>query len=145
MSRPSVDEYYLRNALLVASRATCARRAVGCVLVNDLGHVLSTGYNGKPRNMLHCTDAPCLGAYAASGTHLDKCQAVHAEQNALLQCKDTEDIYTAYITASPCITCVKMLLNTSCQRIVFAEQYPHGEAESIWSMVHTDGWIHLEP
>ena len=43
--------------------------------------------------------------------------------NALLQCKDTQAIETAYITTSPCWTCVKLLLNTGCKGIVFAEEY----------------------
>jgi len=74
----------------------------------------------------------CVGATAPSGTGLDSCQAIHAEQNALLQCRDAWAIDTCFVTASPCVTCIKLLLNTSCQRIVFAEQYPHGDSEKWW-------------
>ena len=45
-SRPSKDEYFLAMAVLVAARGTCARRNVGCVLVDSRNHVLATGYNG---------------------------------------------------------------------------------------------------
>jgi dCMP deaminase len=58
--------------------------------------------------------------------------ATHAEQNALLQCRDVEQIDTCYTTASPCITCVKLLMNTGCRSIVFAEEYPHPEAMDLW-------------
>ena len=154
-SRPDKDTYFLRMAQLVASRSTCLRRSVGCVLVNERGHVLATGYNGVAAGMPHCNDrivtellfdnAPsspehtiveyphaCPGAQSPSGTNLDGCQAIHAEQNALLQCRDAFEIYTCYCTASPCLTCTKLLMNTSCKRIVFIEEYPHEEARILW-------------
>jgi deoxycytidylate deaminase len=36
------------------------------------------------------------------------------------------------VTASPCMTCAKLLLNTSCKRIVFLEEYPHSASEGLW-------------
>lgn len=147
MSRLSRDEYFIKLALLTATRATCLRRAVGCVLINKRGHVLSTGYNGVAAGQAHCNEAvstngdgfepfvyphACSGATAESGTKLDACQAIHAEQNALLQCRDVWDIETCYCTDSPCITCTKLLLNTNCERIVFAREYPHPEACQLW-------------
>ncbi len=131
--RPSRDEYFLRMARLVSSRATCSRRAVGCVLVDAKGRTLATGYNGPPSGMAHCIEYPCPGADAPSGTGLETCQAVHAEQNALLFCPSIDQIETAYVTTEPCLTCTKLLLNTACRRVVFAEQYPHGsEARALW-------------
>jgi deoxycytidylate deaminase len=56
------------------------------------------------------------GAKFKSGEGLDVCQAIHAEQNALLQCKDVYDIETIYCTVSPCIHCVKLLLNYFCKK-----------------------------
>lgn len=130
--RLSKDEYFTEMAALVSQRATCARRRVGCVLVNSRGHVLATGYNGVPSGSAHCIDSPCPGAAYPSGEGLDHCEAVHAEQNALLQCRDVFDIETAYVTTMPCMTCTKLLLNTSCQRIVYIESYPHSEAADLW-------------
>ena len=148
--RLSRDEWALKLALLTAQRTTCCRRAVGCVLLNARGHVLSTGYNGVAAGLPHCNEVTgrdtwidgspvsifanaCSGAAAPSGTNLDGCQAIHAEQNALLQCRDMYAIHTAYMTASPCITCCKLLLNTSCQRIVYVEEYPHSAAKDLWA------------
>lgn len=134
-------------AVLTAQRATCARRRVGCVLLNHRGHVLSTGFNGVASGQPHCnhevirTDGRhemvfrphvCQGAGAKSGTNLDACQAIHAEQNALLQCRDIYDIETAFVTASPCVTCVKLLMNTGCQRVVYLEEYPHNASRDMW-------------
>jgi dCMP deaminase len=157
--RPSRDTWAMQLATITAGRTTCCRRAVGCVLLNARGHVLATGYNGVAAGLPHCNepgyaytssiDVPgavvvhgiavkyayphaCSGATAPSGTNLDACQAIHAEQNALLQCRDVYAIHTCYVTASPCVTCCKLLLNTGCERIVYAEEYPHSAAKDLW-------------
>lgn len=140
--RPSRDQWAMSMASLTAKRATCLRRQVGAVLLNERGHVLATGYNGVAAGLPHCNEHDpyhetghphaCSGAHSPSGTNLDGCQAIHAEQNALLQCRDVYSIHTCYVTASPCVTCTKLLLNTSCQRIVFLEEYPHSEARKLW-------------
>lgn len=137
-SRPDKDTYFLRMALLVAERATCARRRVGCVLVDRHGFVMATGRNGPPSGWQHCIDHPCPGASSAPGEGLDLCEAIHAEQNALLQCRNTQEIDIAYCTDSPCVTCTKLLMNTSCRRIVFVRRYPHARAEDIWRKGNRD-------
>ena len=109
-------------AELVAERSTCRRRKVGCVLVDSNNHVVATGYNGVPTHFPHCLDEPCEGATAPSGESLEKCLAVHAEQNALLQLR-SNDILTAYLTVTPCITCAKMLANSRVKRIVANREY----------------------
>ena len=132
MERLSKDEYFVRMADLVSQRATCKRRAVGCVLVSAAGHVLATGYNGVPAGSSHCIDIPCPGFGFASGHGLDACEAIHAEQNALLQCKDVSLIHTAYVTTLPCMTCAKLLMNTGCKRIVYGQEYPQQESKEFW-------------
>ncbi len=130
--RPSKDQYFMSMALLASTRATCPRRQVGCVLINVRGHVLSTGYNGVAAGSPHCTEHNCPGACYPSGQGLEKCEALHGEQNALLQCRDVWTIDTAYVTASPCVTCTKLLMNTSCKRIVFLQEYPQPDAKVLW-------------
>lgn len=140
-SRPSRDAYFLAMAQLVSSRATCRRRRVGCVFVDSFNHVLATGYNGVARGVEHCLDEPCDAAFLPPGEGLDLCKAIHAEQNALLQCKDTQRIKSAYITTSPCITCIKLLLNTSCERIVFIKSYHDTSPRDLWK----GEWIEYGP
>lgn len=141
--RPDTDRYFMDMARLVASRSTCVRRSVGCVLVNHRNHVLATGYNGVPAGSVHCNDIAthrgsvtfpyaCAGVDAASGTNLDSCLAVHAEQNAILQCSMPYAIVKAYVTAFPCPSCLKLLLNTSCIEIVYLEPYGDGGALDMW-------------
>lgn len=153
--RPERDEYFLRMAKLVATRSTCLRRNVGCVLVNARGHVLATGYNGVAAGLPHCNQPifftadvvdpnleqeatpryvhACPGAKSPSGTNLDGCEAIHGEENALLQCRNVWEIDTCYCTTAPCFSCLKKLRNTSCTRIVFIEDYPHSEkSKDLW-------------
>ena len=132
MGREVSDFYFLKMALLVSERGTCARRKVGSIFVNKKNHVIATGYNGNPSGFTHCTDKPCAGAKSKSGTDLDKCEAIHAEQNALLQCKNVYDIDRVYTTLEPCIHCVKLLLNTSTQQIIYGEKYVHDLARNLW-------------
>lgn len=145
VSRPSRDEVFLDIAAQLARRSTCSRRQVGCVLIDLRGHVLATGYNGVPSNWDHCTLRPCPGAGLPSGVGLEKCEAIHAEQNALLQCRDVYLIDTAYCTHSPCLHCVKLLLNTSCRRIVFTTQYTHSMSEELWRRRdESKEWVHAK-
>lgn len=142
--RESRDEYFLKMAEHVATRATCQRRAVGCVLVNKKGHVLATGYNGVPIGFKHCNEgASCSGSSSASGTNLDGCKSAHAEQNAFLQCSDVDDIDTIYVTTSCCMTCVKMALNTGATRIVFRDEYSQSEARDLWLEREGNEWVRL--
>lgn len=107
----------------LAQLSTCRRRAAGCILVDKNYEVLGQGYNGNPKGEAHCLDHPCPGVNAAPGTELDACEAMHAEWNALQRCRDYTKIWTAFVTVEPCVTCVKMLLNTPCQRVVFVQTY----------------------
>ena len=129
-SRIDVDTYFLEMSLLVAQRSTCRRRKVGCVFVDSKNHVVATGYNGVPTHFTHCLDTPCEGATAPSGQVLEKCLAVHAEQNAFLQLRSNDSL-TAYVTVSPCITCAKILANSNVKRIVSQQQYIQEEAIDI--------------
>lgn len=141
LPRPNRDSYFLEIAQVVSKRATCGRRRVGCVLVNSRNHIIATGYNGVPRNFPHCNDHPCPGRHCASGTGLDACIATHAEANALLQCGDVDTIDTCYVTASPCTHCTKLLLNTTCRRIVYLEEYPHTTSKELWLSDATRTWV----
>ena len=115
--RPSLNATMMRMAYALAARATCAKNSVGCILVGRRGRIIGSGYNGVPTGMTHCTDVPCKGATMPAGS--DTCEAVHAEQNALLICTNPDDIQTCYVTHGPCLRCTKLLLNTPCNTIVY--------------------------
>lgn len=152
--RPSWDAHFMKIAQLVAEMGTCARRQVGCVIVDERNIIVSTGFNGVPPKWDHCRGTPeegarpCPGATSPSGMGLDLCYANHAEINALLHCPDVMRARTCYTTSSPCISCVKALLCTGVCRIVFLEEYPHKEAMELWTrtslVVPTRGKVFAE-
>lgn len=120
--RPSLEQYFMEIAKAAAARSTCRRRKVGCVLVNDRNHIISTGYNGSPRGALHCINTPCSGVAYASGRGLDECHSIHAEQNAIAHAESSE-IALIVVTTSPCMSCMKLLLASSARRLLIGEVY----------------------
>lgn len=122
MGRLSHDQYYLQMLNLVAARSTCPRRSVGAVLVTADNQILSTGYNGVPRGFPHCVEQACPGAWDEHGD-TRRCMAVHAEVNALLQCKRLDLAHTLYVSCTPCFECAKMICNTPICRVISLEEY----------------------
>lgn len=126
--RITADECFMTVAFTLARRSTCQRRHVGAVLVDHNNHIIGTGYNGGPKGAPHCVEGPCAGATFNSGDGLERCEAIHAEQNALMQCSDVQNIHTVYTTTFPCAHCFKMIANTGCKRLVYYEDYPSSRA-----------------
>ena len=125
--RPSWDEYFMEIAEVVAKRSNCSRRHVAAVIVKD-NHLLSTGYNGTPRGVQNCFDGGCprCSGHAPSGTSLDECLCVHAEQNAICQAARygvNVGGSTIYITLSPCLTCAKLIINAGITEVVYGGDY----------------------
>lgn len=130
MSRPDKIEYYLGIAEAVAKRSTCMRRQYGAVIVkNDV--IVSTGYNGAPRGAENCCDTGECWREAHNiphGEQYEKCQAVHAEMNAIINGNRAE-MYgaTLYlvgledgkrIEAKPCLMCEKAIKNAQLRWVV---------------------------
>lgn len=124
--RPSIDQTMLNVARVIAERSTCVRRKVGAVITDLDDRIIATGYNGVATGAVHCTKTPCAGANLPSGQGLNLCEAIHAEQNALVAC-DVRFAHTLYCTTEPCVACTKLILATrSIKRVVFSEAYPSG-------------------
>jgi dCMP deaminase len=126
--RPSWDQYFMTITRQVAERSTCTRAKVGAVIVRDK-NILATGYNGSPAGMPHCLDVGCLvyKSTTPSGEVEDNCfRTIHAEINAIAQAaKNGHAIVDAnvYITHTPCIHCLKVLVNTGIKRILYERPY----------------------
>lgn len=128
LKRPGWDSYFLLIASVVASRSTCVRRKVGAVLVRGK-QILSTGYNGAPKNTAHCDDLGCLREKLGvpPGERHEICRGSHAEINAIAQAAAAGTATQGswlYCTHEPCAYCAKALINSGCKRIVFVEPYP---------------------
>ncbi|MBV8152381.1 MAG: cytidine/deoxycytidylate deaminase family protein [Candidatus Eremiobacteraeota bacterium] len=127
--RPSWDEYFMEIARTVGTRATCPRASVGCILTRDR-RILTTGYNGAPPGVAHCTEIGCV----IENGH---CQRVtHAEANAIVQAAlhgvSTQGAI-AYCTHQPCIQCSKLFIGAGIARIVYETSYPDRLATNLLS------------
>jgi len=106
-------------AFQVARRSTCPRASVGAVIVRDK-RILTTGYNGSPRGLPHCTEAGCL---IINGHCV---RALHAEQNAIIQgALHGVDVSHSvlYVTHQPCLSCAKMIINAGIKKIYYQNNY----------------------
>ena len=112
-------EYFMRIAEQVGTRSTCDRKHIGAVIVRDKT-ILSTGYNGSIRGAPHCDNA----GHDMENGHCVR--TVHAEANAVAQAAkhgaaiDNSEIY---ITASPCLTCFKLIANAGIKAVYYKEFY----------------------
>jgi dCMP deaminase len=123
VKRPNLDEYMFNILDQVASRSTCTRRSVGAIVTDEKGHIIATGYNGVPSGLPHCTDEPCAGAIDISGNN-ERCLAIHAEQNALLQSGDRVRFATRlYCSCTPCFNCSKLVLGTPIKTVLVQKEY----------------------
>ncbi len=134
--RPSWHQYFLTITRQVAERSTCLRAKVGAVIVRDK-NILATGYNGAPAGMPHCTDVGCLiyMSRTPSGETEENCfRTIHAEINAIAQAaKNGAGIRDAdiYITHTPCIHCLKVLVNTGIKRVFYEREYKRQTLEEL--------------
>ncbi len=127
-NRPTWHEYFMKMAQLASTRSSCLRRKVGAVIVKD-NQILSTGYNGAPKLIQHCSMTGCLREQlnVPSGERHELCRGVHAEQNAIIQAAINGNSLkgaSLYCTNQPCIICSKMLINAEISEIYFAHAYP---------------------
>ncbi|MDI6814890.1 MAG: dCMP deaminase family protein [Dehalococcoidales bacterium] len=127
LSRPDIDEYFLKIALVVAERSTCRRHHIGAVAVRNK-HILATGYNGAPSGFKDCLELGCLRdeLNIPSGTRLEVCRGIHAEQNVIIQATlhgVSLKGSTIYATHTPCNQCAKMLVNAKIKRFVSFGKY----------------------
>jgi dCMP deaminase len=134
-ARPSWNTYFMDITRLVAKRSTCLRRAVGAVIVKDK-RILSTGYNGAPVNITHCSEVGCLREKlnVPSGEKHELCRGIHAEQNAIIQAAFhgvSVKEGTLYCTNLPCSICAKMIINAGIKNIYYIEGYADSISEDM--------------
>jgi len=119
VSRPDWRSYFLAIAREVATRSTCPRLSVGCVVELDR-RILVTGYNGAPSGAPECLTHGC--ALVNGGCT----RTVHAEANAIASAARHGvrlDGATAWITHSPCAACVMILHQAGVRQIAYETPY----------------------
>ena len=133
--RPDRNEYYMRIAMAVRSRADCIGNRVGAVLILD-DRIISTGYNCTPAQMRNCTEGGCQRCLNrdkySSGTGYDLCICVHAEQNAILSAARfsiaTEGA-VMFSTMRPCFGCTKELLKARVESVRYLHEWAYPDVD----------------
>ena len=127
----------------VAERSTCQRAKVGAVIVRDRS-ILATGYNGSPAGLPHCTEVGCLiyESKNPDGEVEQNCfRTIHAEINAITQAaRNGAAIRDAdiYVTHTPCIHCLKVLINTGIRTIFYERPYKLASVNELLKMARVN-------
>ena len=130
------DIHFMQEARLWMGMSKCLSRKIGAVLVQNK-RVIGTGYNGPPKDVVHCDYRDDNGKYTdhvvaevcprqrmgfKSGEGLEHCPAVHAEINPIMQAARTGTPTvgaTLYCyCGTPCINCTKEIIQAGIKRVV---------------------------
>lgn len=114
--KAALDCRYARMAQIWAENSYCVRRKVGALVVKD-NMIISDGYNGTPTGFENiCEDE----------NNISKPYVLHAEANAitkLARSSNSSEGATLYVTASPCIECAKLIIQSGIRRVIYTEKY----------------------
>jgi len=111
-----LDDRYMRMARIWAENSYCRRRKVGALLVKNK-MIISDGYNGTPSGF----ENDCEDEHNQSKPYV-----LHAEANAITKVArshNSSDGATLYVTASPCIECSKLIIQSGIKRVIYGEEY----------------------
>ena len=112
----ALDRRYLRMARIWAENSYCTRRQVGALIVKDK-MIISDGYNGTPSGFENVCELE-------DGT--TKPYVLHAEAHAITKVAKSNNNSlgaTLYVTASPCMECAKLIIQSGIKRVVYGEMY----------------------
>ena len=110
------DYLYMRMARTWAENSYCQRRKVGAILVKDQ-MIISDGYNGTPSGLENLCEYE---------NNVSNPYVLHAEANALTKVarsNTSSENATLYVTASPCLECSKLIIQSGIKRVVYGEEY----------------------
>ena len=110
------DKRYMLMASIWAGNSYCVRRKVGALIVKDK-MIISDGYNGTPTGFENIRE---------DENNTSKPYVLHAEANAITKIarsSNSSEGATLYVTASPCIECAKLIIQSGIRRVVYGEHY----------------------
>ena len=110
------DKRFAELANLISTWSKDPDNKVGAVLVSIDNRILSTGYNGLPKNVEHYTSV------------CKRERTVHAEVNCIIQAQSSPNGQAIYITRFPCAQCAALIAQVGISRVVC----PAVETTSSW-------------
>lgn len=103
-------------ARIWSENSYCRRRKVGALIVKDK-MIISDGYNGTPSGFPNICEDEDDTTFP---------YVLHAEANAITKVarsNNSSEGGTLYVTASPCVECAKLIIQSGIRRVVFSELY----------------------
>jgi dUTP pyrophosphatase len=146
------DRYFMRIAVSTAALSNCVRgckrgedgqfprdedgylvgqtRRYGCLITKGL-RVIATGFNAQYPGSKLCSETGCLRDELGipSGTQLETCRAIHAEEMAILTAANQGIAVagaTVYVNSVPCKNCAKLIAGSGIETLVVLK---HGYGE----------------
>lgn len=110
------DNRFMDVANLVSTWSKDPDNKVGAVLISTDNRILSTGYNGLPKNVDHYTSV------------CKRERTVHAEVNCIIQAQSPLTDKIMYITRFPCAQCAALIAQVGISKIYC----PDVEEDSSW-------------
>lgn len=109
---PEWNQYFMKIAQSASLRSKDPETQVGCVIVDEEGHIVSTGYNGMPTGMkedIELWKRPVKYDYVC-----------HAEANAI--CHTTKSLKDCilYCTLYPCKECAKLIASCKIKKVFYS-------------------------
>jgi dCMP deaminase len=128
--RASWDETLLAMARLLAdSRSDCRRaRHAAIIFDEETKDIVSLGYNGLASNAGSCLAGDCsrgllskeeVPSLAPYSHGPGRCDAVHAEANAIMRAGRETRGKTIYVTGEPCHGCSVLIQGAGITRVVY--------------------------
>lgn len=146
-----IDRVRLRQADDEAGLSNCVKHAVGCVITDVHGRIVSTGRNGAPAGAENCsehfhnykdlinknqhivkTGNRSQQIYAQGRIDLANAEhhnwssdnEIHAEANAIMHSSPEKRMGgTLYVNLQPCPHCAKLIAGSGVSRVVFGKMY----------------------
>lgn len=124
---------------LIAQRGTCPRAQVGAIITQDR-RVISTGYNGAPPGLPHCTDVGCDLRAAQAGLDIRTAneqgcrRAVHAEANAIAWAARygiSVEGATLHCTHEPCLACAQLIVSSGIVAVYWITDYKRNSGQDL--------------
>ncbi|MBT5490882.1 dCMP deaminase family protein [bacterium] len=136
------EQSFINIAHEIAKSSKCVSKQVGAIIVKE-GRILSTGYNGTPKNFINCCDH-WNGEHTKEHHDWSKKYEIHAEMNAIIWAARNGisiEGATIYVTLEPCSECAKNIIASGINKIIFDKYYEHNISSEISNFIEINDII----
>lgn len=111
-----------------ARNSKCVKYQVGCIITDQNGRIISSGYNGTPPHMINCCDRYHPDEMQQEHMRKDHTEwsglyEIHAEVNAIVRANESLVNAVLFCTHTPCCECIKTIAATGIKRIICSGIY----------------------